>query len=155
MVLEQGDATIIDPAPQITILTHCVNNRGIWGAGFVLAIGAKWPEARTAYRSWCAYHDPMYLLGKIQFVKIHPHLIIAHVVGQDGIGRGSLRIPALLQGLEQVALLASRLEAAPYRKQVLVQMPKIGCGIAGGSWDEVGPLVSTALGDCRVRVRSL
>jgi len=155
MIIEHGDATLIDPPPAVTILTHCVNNRAIWGSGFVLALDAKWPAAKTTYLRWARMGEPHLLLGQTLFVKVESNLVIANVVGQDGIGRGSLRLPALRQGLEYVALFAERLQAPPRHKRVGIQMPQIGCGIAGGSWDEVGPLVSEVLSRCQVRVRLL
>jgi len=153
MILEQGDAVQVDHPPTVTLLVHCVNNRAVWGAGFVLALGAKWPECRRHYMAWSTHRDPASLLGQTLFVKVEPHVVIANVCGQDGIGHGSLRLPALEQGLKHVAVLADRLAGPPRHKQVLVQMPRIGCGLAGGRWVDVESILTEVLHRQRVRVR--
>lgn len=155
MIVETGDALQIEAPPTLTVLVHCVNNRGVWGAGIVLAIAARWPECRRHYLAWSHAHEPEELLGQTLFVKVERHVVVANVCGQDGIGHGSLRLPALVEGLRHVARLADRLSDPPRCKQVLVQMPKIGCGLAGGRWDDVGPLVDQALHRHLVRVRVL
>ncbi len=146
-----GDACHVEPPPTITIVTHCVNNRGIWGAGFVLAVGARWPKCKEIYQSWVTQE----LLGHTLFVRTEPHVIIANVVGQDGIGHGSLRISALETGLEHVENLARRISAAPYCKEVRIQMPRIGCGLAGAQWKEVAPMVERVFGSRDIRVLDL
>ena len=145
----EGDAT--EPVGDgIKIIAHCCNNVGAWGSGFVLAISAKWPLARDEYKEWMFTSDRQKLLGKTQFVLVDDDIIVANIIGQNNIrvafsGRVPLRLPALREGLETVRDRAVCVGAS-------VHMPRIGCGLAGGSWDEVGPLIEEVFEGSGVRV---
>lgn len=138
-----GDAT----APRgegVRIIAHVCNDLGGWGKGFVLALSRRWPEPEAAFRRWHrerAGND--FGLGAAQFVRVSPHLWVANLVGQRGIrtGRSSgvpVRYEAIDRALERLAERAVELGAS-------VHMPRIGCGLAGGTWDRVEPLVRERL----------
>ena len=59
-------------------------------------------------------------------------------VSLHGIKRGSsgvpLRYDAVQDCLKQLAVRALELEAS-------VHMPRIGCGLAGGKWDKIEPII--------------
>lgn len=145
----QGDAT----APQgkgVKIIVHVCNDLGGWGKGFVLALSRRWPEPEAAYRSWHrdrAHND--FGLGAVQFVQVSPFVHVANLVGQHGMRRGSKGVPvryeAIDTGLAAVADRARELGAS-------VHMPRIGCGLAGGTWARVEPLISARLTDRGVPV---
>ncbi|WP_329041995.1 macro domain-containing protein [Streptomyces sp. NBC_00178] len=138
----QGDATV----PQgkgAKIIVHVCNDLGGWGKGFGVALSRRWPEPETAYRRWHrerAGND--FGLGAAQFVQVDPYVWVANVVGQRGIrtaGRGApVRYEAIADGLAKVAARASALGAS-------VHMPRIGCGLAGGLWSRVEPLITERL----------
>lgn len=145
----QGDAT----TPQgkgVKLIVHCCNDLGGWGKGFVLALSRRWPEPEAAYRRWHrerAGND--FGLGAVQFVQAAPYTWVANLVGQRGIGTGSKGVPvryeAIDAGLEKVAAKARELGAS-------VHMPRIGCGLAGGTWAKVEPLVAARLTDRGIAV---
>ena len=125
------------------IIAHVCNDLGGWGKGFVLAISKKWPEPEAAYRQWHrrrAEND--FALGAVQFVQVTDYVWVANMVGQRGIKRGSsgppVRYPAIEQALGRVAERAVTLEAS-------VHMPRIGCGLAGGTWSKIEPLIERTL----------
>ncbi|MFF3286617.1 macro domain-containing protein [Streptomyces sp. NPDC003023] len=134
----RGDAT----APHgkgVKLIVHVCNDLGGWGKGFVLALSRRWPEPEAAYRRWHrerARND--FALGAAQFVQVEPYLWVANIVGQRGMRTGSKGVPvryeAMDQGLAAVADKALELGAS-------VHMPRIGCGLAGGRWSRVEPLV--------------
>ncbi|MFG2141249.1 macro domain-containing protein [Streptomyces sp. NPDC048650] len=138
----KGDAT----APQskgVKIIAHVCNDLGGWGKGFVLALSRRWPEPEAAYRAWHrdrAGND--FGLGAVQFVRVGEWLWVANIVGQRGIRTGSKGVPvrydAIDAGLGRVAVRALELGAS-------VHMPRIGCGLAGGRWPRVEPLVAERL----------
>jgi O-acetyl-ADP-ribose deacetylase (regulator of RNase III) len=138
----KGDAT--SPQARGTkLVAHLCNDRGKWGKGFVLAVSARWPEAERAYRQWHrerAGND--FGLGAVQFVPVEPHVRVANMVGQHGVARGSgappIRYEAVARCLEALAAKASELRAS-------VHMPRIGCGLAGGKWERLEPLILAAL----------
>jgi O-acetyl-ADP-ribose deacetylase (regulator of RNase III) len=136
----QGDAT----APQAKgkrIIAHVCNDIGKWGKGFVLAISARWPEPEAEYRAWHAGGDG-FALGAVQLVRVGPWTWVANLIGQRGIKTTAngppIRYDAVEKCLAQLAVRASDLGAS-------VHMPRIGCGLAGGTWDRIEPLIERTL----------
>ena len=129
-----GDATRpIGDDPRIIV--HICNDIGGWGAGFVLAISKRWKEPEAAYRRWHSGQEELpFELGQVQFVSVEDELWIANMIGQRGIGRSGgkppIRYEAVRDGLEKVAAFAQQQGAS-------VHMPRIGCGLAGGKWEEI------------------
>ncbi len=138
----QGDAT----APRgkgVKLIAHVCNDLGGWGKGFVLALSRRWPEPESAYRRWHRERSGNdFGLGAVQFVQVDRFTWVANVVGQRGIRTGSKGVPvryeAIDEGLRKVAVRAAELGAS-------VHMPRIGCGLAGGTWSRVEPLVAERL----------
>ncbi|MEU9130311.1 macro domain-containing protein [Kitasatospora sp. NPDC048540] len=146
----RGDAT----APQakgVKVIAHVCNDLGRWGKGFVLSLSRRWPEPEAAYRRWHqerARND--FGLGSLQLVRVGPTLWVANMVGQCGIRTGRstgtpVRYPALDTALARLGTEALLLGAS-------VHMPRIGCGLAGGRWDLVEPMVRARLTARGVRV---
>ena len=136
-----GDATL--PQGQGPgIIAHVCNDIGQWGKGFVVPLGKRYPDAEKQYREWFQQNAPPFALGRVQFVEVAPDLWVANMIGQRGIARrGGLppvRYDALRECLRCVGEFA--LEQKAY-----VQMPRIGCGLAGGKWEEVSLLIEEEL----------
>ncbi|MFF8914341.1 macro domain-containing protein [Streptomyces sp. NPDC015032] len=138
----RGDAT--DPQGKgVKLITHVCNDLGGWGKGFVLAVSRRWPEPEAAYRNWHrgrAGND--FALGAVQFVQVSPYLWVANMVGQRGMRTGSKGIPVRYEAIDTalgaVADRAAELGAS-------VHMPRIGCGLAGGTWSRIEPLIEKQL----------
>lgn len=138
----RGDAT----APSVKgvkVIAHVCNDIGGWGKGFVLALSRRWPAPEKEYRAWHrerASND--FGLGAVQFVQVEPYVWVANMVGQRGIRTGSKGVPvryeAIDAALERLAAKAAELGAS-------VHMPRIGCGLAGGKWSRVEPLITERL----------
>lgn len=125
------------------IIAHVCNDLGGWGKGFVLALSKRWSEPETAYRAWHrARSGNNFALGAVQLVQVSPDTWVANMVGQRGMRTGSGGPPVRYEAIEHcLALLAARaaeLEAS-------VHMPRIGCGLAGGKWSRIEPLVMEQL----------
>lgn len=140
---KRGDASA-PQGPGVKVIVHVCNDLGGWGKGFVLALSRRWPEPEAAYRAWHrgrAGND--FGLGAVQLVQVQPWTWVANLIGQRGIrtGRSSgppVRYEAIDAGLDALAEHALRLGAS-------VHMPRIGCGLAGGTWARVEPLVRARL----------
>lgn len=137
----KGDAT----QPEATgpkIIAHICNNLGRWGKGFVMAISARWPGPEKAYREWD--EDIGFMLGAVQFVQVEEDVWVANMIGQHGIqragGEAPIRYGAVEQCLAKVANKAKEFGAS-------VHMPRIGCGLAGGKWEVIEPLIVKTLAD--------
>ncbi|WP_165247259.1 macro domain-containing protein [Paludisphaera soli] len=138
----QGDAT----RPQAKgnkLIAHVCNDLGGWGKGFVLAISNRWPGPEEAYRGWHRHRAQNdFALGAVQVVAVEPYVWVANMVAQRGTKTGSngppIRYDALQACLRRLAVEAAALKAS-------VHMPRIGCGLAGGSWERVEPIVAEEL----------
>jgi O-acetyl-ADP-ribose deacetylase (regulator of RNase III) len=145
----KGDATV-PQAKGPKLIAHVVNDLGGWGKGFVLAISRRWPEPEASYRRWHAERAKNdFALGVIQVVQVMPDIYVVNMVAQCGIRTGSkgpsIRYEALEDCLRKLHTVANEHRAS-------VHMPRIGCGLAGGKWDKVEPLIQAALDDVAVFV---
>jgi O-acetyl-ADP-ribose deacetylase (regulator of RNase III) len=139
----RGDATC-PQAKGPKVIAHVCNDRGGWGKGFVVAVSRRWPDPEKAYRRWHrdrAGND--FGLGATQLVQVGADTWVANMIGQHGIksGRSSgppIRYEALDECLRRLAEQAGELHAS-------VHMPRIGCGLAGGRWERVEPLIDARL----------
>jgi O-acetyl-ADP-ribose deacetylase (regulator of RNase III) len=126
------------------VIVHVCNDAGKWGKGFVLAVSKRWSEPEHVYRS--AFSKPPFpQLGDVQFVPVTDNITVANLIGQHGVRSPRSKAPppirysAVREGLEKVATFAHEHEAS-------VAMPRIGCGLAGGNWDEIEPIIEQTLG---------
>lgn len=137
----KGDAT--NPIEKGNkIIVHICNDIGGWGKGFVMAISKRWKEPEAKYREWFKTQDN-FKLGQVQFIEVEADLWVANLIGQhkinkDEAGNVPIRYEAVLLGLERISQFA-------IDKKATVHMPRIGCGLAGGTWDKIEPLVISAL----------
>jgi O-acetyl-ADP-ribose deacetylase (regulator of RNase III) len=131
------------------IIAHICNDIGGWGKGFVLALSKLSPEPERAYRAWYEMRKQNdFALGAVQFVAVSPEIVIANMIGQHGIrktgGIPPIRYDAVETALETVGHKALETNAS-------VHLPRIGCGLAGGFWDKIEPLIERQICDKGVR----
>jgi O-acetyl-ADP-ribose deacetylase (regulator of RNase III) len=137
----KGDAT----NPKETgnkIIVHVCNDIGGWGKGFVLAISKRWPQPEKMYREWHKSRSG-FKLGEVQFVQVNEEIFVANLIGQhklnaDENGKPPIRYDAILQGMFKISTYAKSIDAS-------IHMPRIGCGLAGGTWDKVEPILLETL----------
>jgi O-acetyl-ADP-ribose deacetylase (regulator of RNase III) len=137
----KGDATQPSTSGN-KIIVHICNDVGGWGRGFVMAISKRWPEPEQQYRQWFQ-SKKNFELGEVQFVKVEDDLWVANMIGQHNLskdekGNPPIRYNAVQSGLAKVADFA-------LSKKATVHMPRIGCGLAGGTWDKIEPLIEDTL----------
>jgi len=137
-----GDATApVADGPKM--ICHICNDVGGWGKGFVVALSRRWPEPEAQYRAWYAQGESAgFRLGAIQLVDVGQSLKVVNMIAQRGIraagGVPPIRYDALRECLASLSNRAIELHAS-------VHMPRIGCGLAGGSWDEIEAIVTATL----------
>jgi hypothetical protein len=77
----------------------------------------------------------------VQLVKVQDHLWVANMVAQHGYASWAnpvaIRYDALAQCLSGLA--------GQIAEGTLIHMPRIGCGLAGGNWDQIEPLLEEHL----------
>ncbi len=138
---KKGDATRPEAGGN-KIIVHVCNDVGGWGRGFVLALSGRWKEPEHSYRDWYK-SKKNFALGEVQFVSVETDMWVANLVGQRDIkndrnGNPPIRYDAIKEGLQKVAVFAKE-------KNGTVHMPRIGCGLAGGTWDLVEPIIEEKL----------
>lgn len=138
----RGDATV-PSVKGVKVIAHVCNDLGGWGKGFVLALSRRWREPEAAYRAWHrgrAGND--FGLGAVQFVQVERHVWVANMIGQRGTRTGSKGVPVRYEAIDTA--LGTLAEKAG-ELGATVHMPRIGCGLAGGKWSRVEPLIEERL----------
>ena len=107
-----------------------------------MAVSRRWPQPERD-RDWHRHRAGNdFALGAVRLVPVQAGILVANMVGQHGMRAGSggppIRYPAVEQCLSTLGDMAIELGAS-------VHMPRIGCGLAGGRWDRIEPLIDTAL----------
>lgn len=137
----KGDATT--PAGKGNkIIVHICNDIGGWGRGFVMAISKKWKSPESEYRKWFNSKEN-FELGEVQFVKVEDNIWVGNMIGQRDIktspeGIAPIRYEAVKSCLSKVGDFAKNNNCS-------VHMPRIGCGLAGGKWEEIEPIIKEEL----------
>lgn len=138
----KGDATV-PQAKGNKIIAHVCNNLGGWGKGFVLAISKRWKNPEKEYREWHrnrAKND--FELGNIQIVPVDNYISVANMIAQQGMKTGSNGVPIRYEAVEKCLL---KLADEAKRMEASVHMPRIGCGLAGGKWERIEPIIKKTL----------
>jgi O-acetyl-ADP-ribose deacetylase (regulator of RNase III) len=138
----QGDA-LVPRSDAVTIIAHVVNDgTSNWGGGgFASAVRRRFPEVAKDFQKWTSRNRANLRLGKSRLCEAGPGIFVFSMVAQKGYGPSSkprIRYEPLEQCLLDLAQEATARNAA-------VQMPKIGCGLAGGRWSVVRELIEEAL----------
>ena len=142
LIITRGDAT----APRgdgPKLIAHVCNDTGGWGKGFVLALSHRWPAPEAEYRRW--YRERArgdFALGAIQLVAVVPDLWVANMIGQHGTRSTAEGPPVRYDSIERCL---AKLADEALTRGASVHMPRIGCGLAGGTWDRIEPLITSTL----------
>ena len=144
----KADATVPQAEGNI-VIAHICNDIGAWGKGFVLALSKRWKYPEKQYKQWYKQGEG-FALGAVQFVKVENDIWVANMIGQHHIykdenGNPPIRYEAVKKALQQVANFALENNAK-------VQMPRIGCGLAGGTWDKIEAIINETLLEKNIEV---
>jgi O-acetyl-ADP-ribose deacetylase (regulator of RNase III) len=148
-----GDAT--KPIKPNALIAHVCNNVGGWGKGFVMALSAKWPEPERAYRDWFKgifeepqiIEDMKFILGNVQFVPIlteGSNFWVANMIAQNNTRKRNDPYNKVYIDYDALNTTLDKTFKFAKEKQLTVHMPRIGCGLAGGKWVLIEPLLEVA-----------
>jgi len=150
-VVEQiGDATDIPEHMRPSFIAHVCNDVGAWGAGFVVAISKKWKDPERQYRqlarnhtheSSTGYNAVSIPLGINQYVNVEPGLTVVNMIAQRGIDNNPQVRTLSYDHLD--TCLRYLYDTAKAHNVSYVNMPRIGAGLAGGSWPVIKALIET------------
>lgn len=115
------------------ILVHQVNTLGVMGAGIALQIRQKWPRVFEWYASLC--EKGKLKLGDVMFIEVGDNLVVANLAGQSTLGGIATDYASYETALPKIASYAAEHDLPIY-------FPKgIGCGLAGGDWFVMLPIL--------------
>jgi len=128
----KGDATLPVKTGGSSLIAHIVNDAGLWGSGFVVPLGLRYPISERTYRA----HSPMFP-GQVDIIKTEtPGIYVANMCAQHKVGYNALvdgtnippiRYPELYQCLEYITTQA-------IKNSYTIHMPYIGSVRSGGFW---------------------
>lgn len=129
------------------VIAHVCNNKGGWGKGFVKSISKKWKEPEELYRSVGEL-----ILGDTFGVEVEPDIIVFNMIAQDGYrckdNTVAIRYDALRECFER---LLNYIDWCG-EKDISIHMPRIGCGLAVGSWDKIEPIIKKCFSENDIQV---
>lgn len=115
-----------------TAIGHGVNIDGLMGSGIAKHFARLFPQMYMDYRALC--NAKLLSPGQAHVAKAGT-LTIYNIASQDRPGP-SARLKWLTEGVE-----AAMHHASATGHSVLA-LPRIGCGIGGLNWDDVGPVLA-------------
>lgn len=121
---------------EFDVIIHGCNCFHTMGAGIAGQIAERFPQAVVADRDNSAYGDVMKLSNNTM-VDIDGKLIV-NLYSQYLPGK-NLDKNALLLGFWKLSKVLD--------PKARIGIPAIGCGIAGGDWEELGPLIADIMRD--------
>ena len=130
----KGDAT--EPIGEgIKIIPHVCNDKGRFGAGFVLALDKKWPGVKETYRDM--FERAKGGLGEVSAEKVEDDIYVVNMIAQHGTGEYGkpIRYGALAFCMEKVGMLVKKF------KDASIHCPKFGSGLSGGDWNFILELI--------------
>ena len=145
----KGDVLDLEHADRSknVIIPHICNNIGGWGRGFVVALSNKWKAPEAEYRLWAAGKHaeyPKFELGQIQVVEVERDLFVANMVAQHGVqwigDIPPIRYDRVRQCLLKLATIANKIDP-----NTTIHMPRMGAGLAGGTWQVIEGLIKETL----------
>ena len=133
-----GDA--LDPLTAgPAIIAHVVNDATAnWGGrGFAQAVRERMPIVQDEFRQWVRLHKTLFRLGESRSCRVSPGLWVFSMICQEGYG------PSVTTRLRYGPLQACLIRLAEFAlaNEATVHMPRIGAGLAGGSWPIIEELI--------------
>ncbi|PLR72243.1 macro domain-containing protein [Bacillus sp. UMB0728] len=133
-------------APE-NIIGHQVNCQGVMGAGLAKQIRNKYPEVYTNYIEFINECGKKALLGRMQLVTCGENKWVANLFGQSSYGRQKL-VYTHYGALENAF---RHLRSIAKEHDLSVALPfGIGCGLAGGDWEEVYAIIDEVFNNYEV-----
>lgn len=150
-----GDATLPE-GPGNKIIAHVVNDQGAMGKGFVVPLMERYPNVKPRYQEWHRVgreDGTKFALGNVQFVEVaraslfEPEVIwVANMVAQHGYRKNYNDPPVKYLDEDALCHALDRLAVFAVQTRSSIHMPKIGCGLAGGKWEDVEEIIKRTLG---------
>lgn len=124
------------------VLPHIVNDKNAWGAGFVLPLARKFPQAKESYHGWAnGIMGGPFILGNVFAYDVEPNITVVHMLAQTLGGIRPLFYNHLARCMDDVAAIVKKI------KNAKIISPMFGSGLAGGNWLFIEELIR----DCWIK----
>ncbi len=126
---------------EVEVLVNAVNTAGIMGKGIALMFKERFPENFVAYTEAC------------KAGRVRTGSMFVTRVDEPGGARWIINFPTKQHWRNPSKLewvrdgLADLREVIEERKIRSIALPRLGCGLGGLDWEDVRPLIESALGD--------
>ena len=115
------------------IICQQVNCCDAIGAGISGDIIDKYPIVKHQYHKFCGINSKHELFGRMQVVQVSDKLFVANIFSQLDFG-DSMVTGAVYTNMETLTTILKRMDEVSDKP--LYVPDHIGCGLAGGDWDE-------------------
>lgn len=133
------------------LIVHCVNNEYSFSSGVAGAIAKKWPHVRQEY-----LNKPGWSLGDIQYVKADDSLYVVNLCGQRGVGEWLGTKPVRYESIRDGLLILREdledMEGLNDDFKTSLHFPRLGAGLAGGSWAKVEEVINEVFENTKYEV---
>lgn len=134
------------------VIGHQVNCQGVMGAGLAKEIKIMFPKVFTEYRKMCSIENKSDNLGKCLIVernnaKTFEPKYIANIFAQDRYGKDKCytSYDSFKKALIDLKIWCKN---NIDKDKIIIGLPyKIGCGLAGGDWNIVEPIIENVFGN--------
>ena len=136
-----GDATKpIVRKGENSLIVHCCNTLGAWGAGFVIPLGKRYPKAKESYLEYI--HNGNVKLGHVDEVKVADNIYVENLIGQSFLyKKKNGEIPCNYTAI-QYGFMNILYKWQSKDEKFSIHMPRIGCGLAGGDWKIIEKIIN-------------
>ena len=136
-----GDAT--DPIVrdnENSLIVHCCNTLGFWGAGFVVPLGKRYPKAKESYKQYIEKNGKGHL-ADVDEVKVADNIYVENLIGQSFLYKQpNGQIPCNYLAIE-LGFRSIIEKWMAKTENYSIHMPRIGCGLAGGDWKTIENII--------------
>lgn len=129
------------------VIAHVCNNIGAWGAGFVMAISSRWSLPESEYKKLSPAKRK---LGHVQFIVVENDVVVANMIGQENIKANEYGVPPVRY--EAIKVCFERVVKFAESTNASIHIPRIGCGLAGGEWSIMEPVLIAASKNSSVKI---
>lgn len=122
------------------VIAHGVSEKCVFGLGIAKQIAQVYTKAKESYLKRCKQGNIH--VGLIQIVPIYsfPLKYIVNMITQSTYGRTGIHVD-----YDAVSVCMDKLLGWCKARNLSISIPKIGCGLAGGSWDRVEGIILDSL----------
>lgn len=135
MTIEYKIGNLFDSLPASDfIIPHIVNDEGIWGGGFVIPLGYKFPKAKEEYLK------KIPKLGDCNLLEVGQMSYVANMCAQSSIISKDNPVPIKYDALEKCLKVV-----ADKSDNLQIHAPAFGSMRAGGDWKIIEQLIQKIL----------